>query len=59
MYSCRSILECYNLFSGVGLCMGLFCFIIIVGIAIIMIDSGLDIPYLQLNFSTKAFLQEH
>ena len=30
MYSCHSILECYNLFSGVGLSMRPFCFIIIV-----------------------------
>ena len=28
MYSCHSILECYNLFSGVGLSMRSFSFII-------------------------------
>ena len=27
MYSCHSILECYNLFSGVRLSMRSFCFI--------------------------------
>ena len=28
MYSCHSILECYNLFSGVKLSIRSFCFII-------------------------------
>ena len=31
MYSCDSILECYNLFSGIKLSMRSFCFIYLEG----------------------------
>ena len=56
MYGCHSILECYNLFSGVKLSIRSFCFVFVSGMGF-SVDGSL-VPSILTTVNSAVDIQE-